>query len=150
MRCILVLLLVIAGSSGSAWTEEAMTPATMIAIIDELSQDVEVDGPMVRFVRHQTPVVLIHDVAADRMRLVSPIIAVSDVSEAELVMAMQANFHNALDARYAISNDLVWSAFIHPLSSLDEDLFRSAIDQVVVARNTFGEEYTSGTLAFAP
>ncbi len=31
---------------------------------------------------------------------------------------MIANFHTALDARYAISDGVIYAAFIHPLSSL--------------------------------
>jgi len=34
------------------------------------------------------------------------------------------------------------------MSTLDEELFRSAIQQVVVAAATFGEEYASGPFTF--
>jgi len=38
---------------------------------------------------------------------------------------MQANFDSALDARYAIAKGKLWSAFIHPLSELNEEQFFS-------------------------
>lgn len=62
--------------------------------------------------------------------------------------AMEANFHTALDARYATTHGQMWSVFIHPLASLDDDLFRSAIHQVAVAKMTFGDTYTSGVMQF--
>ena len=79
------------------------------------------------------------------------IVAVCDVDRTgpeDLEKAMEANFHSALDARYAISNGTVWAAFIHPLSEITERMLRSAIRQVATARVTFGNEFTSGELYF--
>ena len=61
---------------------------------------------------------------------------------------MQANFDTALDARYAIAKDTLWSAFIHPLHSLDDEAFLLGLGQVVNLVNTFGSSYTSGLLIF--
>jgi len=93
-------------------------------------------------------IMIIYDVNADRMRIVCPIIKVEELAKDQLTQAMHANFHTALDARYAISNGIVWSVFIHPLSDLSESLFLSAIEQTLTAAVTFGEEYSSGALSF--
>ena len=63
-------------------------------------------------------------------------------------MALVANFHTALDTRYAIADGVIYSAFIYPLGSLTEEDLRSAIKQVTKARNTFGTEYSSGGIYF--
>jgi hypothetical protein len=92
--------------------------------------------------------IIIYDEKADRMRIVCPVAEIKDVTSEQLKLAMEANFHTALDARYALSNEIVWSVFIHPLSDLSEDLFISAIEQVLYAAATFGKEYSSGAFSF--
>ncbi|MEE8126039.1 MAG: hypothetical protein V3T42_09525, partial [Nitrospirales bacterium] len=52
------------------------------------------------------------------------------------------------DARYAVSQGILYSAFIHPLSTLDEGMLKSAMDQVANLALSFGSEYTSGSLVF--
>ena len=91
---------------------------------------------------------IIYDVNADRMRIVCPIAMLKDITNDHIKLAMEANYHTALDARYAISNDIVWSVFIHPLSDLSEKLFQSALEQTLFAAATFGKEYSSGALSF--
>jgi hypothetical protein len=61
---------------------------------------------------------------------------------------MESNFHKALDARYAESNDILYSAFIHPLSALSETELIKALDQVATLALTFGTSYTSGELTY--
>lgn len=88
------------------------------------------------------------DEAANRMRIISAITDVDQLSGDQLFYALAANFHSALDARYAISDGLVYAAFIHPLSSLSVAELRSAISQVASAHRTFGATYSSGELFF--
>ncbi|HAA17563.1 MAG TPA: hypothetical protein DCP28_01850 [Cytophagales bacterium] len=125
-----------------------MTSERMLKIIDALVPELQQQGNAVFFEYEEVPMMLVYDESADRMRIVSPIIEVSRLEEGMLEKAMQANFHQALDARYAISEGLVWSAFIHPLSDLSSELLRSGIHQVAVAHVTFGGQYTSGALVF--
>lgn len=91
---------------------------------------------------------IVYDESADRMRIVVPIAKVSGLSQELLNKAMEANYHTALDARYAVSNGIMWSVFIHPLSDLSEALLQSALDQTYVAAATFGNEYSSSGLFF--
>lgn len=91
---------------------------------------------------------VITDERANRMRIISPIITAQELGTKKLYRMMQANFDSALDARYAIAKGLVWSAFIHPLKSLDDREFISGIGQVVNLGQTYGRSYTSGALVF--
>lgn len=84
----------------------------------------------------------------DRMRFIAPITEVGELDDATKDAVLEANFHTALDARYGSSNGLLFAAFIHPLSSLDEPLARSALDQVAALVHTFGTQYSSGSLEF--
>ena len=61
---------------------------------------------------------------------------------------LEANFHSALDGRYAISNGMVYAAYIHPLSPLRPEEVRSALRQVAELGKTFGTTYSSGELLF--
>ncbi len=125
-----------------------MTPDLMIQTINQVGDHIQVNGNMVQFVFYNVTIVLVFDANADRMRLIAPIIEVDKLEDNMLMQAMEANFHSALDARYAISNGMVWSAFVHPMSELSDAFFRIAINQVAVAHLTFGNQYTSGALVF--
>ncbi|MEM8782630.1 MAG: hypothetical protein AAGE65_07200, partial [Planctomycetota bacterium] len=125
-----------------------MTPERMLATLAEVGEGLEQQGPAVSFTYREVPVTLIYDEAADRMRLVSAIRPVRDLEDGMLTAAMRANFHSVLDVRYAISNGVVYSAFIHPLSDLSDALLRSAVHQVAAARVTFGTEYSSDLMTF--
>lgn len=125
-----------------------MTPEAMMKTLGEMGENLQIDGNVANFTFHDVAIMLIFDPFADRMRLISAICEVGDLEEGMLIRAMEANFHSALDARYAVSSEIVWAAFLHPLSDLTEELFRSAIEQVAMARATFGGEYSSGMLVF--
>ena len=126
----------------------AITKKQMIDNILEVGEQVTQDGNSVSFRYRGIDVILIFDERANRMRLVSPIVEVTDVDNGTLLNALEANYHSVLDARYAVSNDIVWSAFMHPLEDLSIDLFLSAISQVAIANATFGREFTGGELIF--
>lgn len=65
-----------------------------------------------------------------------------------MLKLMEANFHTALDVKYAISDDILWSVFIHPLKELNKDEVLSAINQVYEASVTYGTTYSSTGLTF--
>lgn len=112
--------------------------------------DAEVQGQAGQWLITYTdiPIYVVTDERADRMRIMTPIIDAETVSQALLYRLLQANFDAALDARYAIAQDKVWSTFLHPLSSLTERDFFSGLAQTLVARNTFGTSFSSGALTF--
>ena len=61
---------------------------------------------------------------------------------------MQANFDSALDARYAIGQGILWSTFLHRMSSLTVEDFLSGIGQSINIVMTFGTTFSSGEMTF--
>jgi len=135
-------------SSQSAEAPQKMTGDNLAALIQKFDEDAKVNKNMVSFKVKERDVVLVYDPKADRMRLLSPIAPRTIATEDVLARMMQANYDAVLDARYALANDIVWSVFIHPLSSLTQKDFLSAVAQIVTAAETFGTSYTSGAIIF--
>ena len=90
----------------------------------------------------------ISDTTHNRMRIMSPIIDVNSVSDELLKASMVANFHSALDVKYAITDGILWSVFTHPLKELSEDQVRDALSQVYYANINFGSTFASSSLTF--
>ena len=86
--------------------------------------------------------------ANNRLRIISAITEVSNLSVEEILNSLVANFHTALDVKYAISDEILWSVFIHPLQELSEAQIEDAIIQVYNAAHTFGTIYSSTNLSF--
>jgi hypothetical protein len=84
----------------------------------------------------------------NRMRIISPIIEEFKLSNSDRQKLLEANFHTALDARYAIANDFLWAVFIHPLKELSKEQVMDAINQVYTAVLTYGTTYNSTGLSF--
>ncbi len=118
---------------------------TVVTMIDE---DASITGNGATFEVDGTPVTLVFDVNADRMRLFTRVASSDGLSGAQLKRLLQANFDTALDARYAIAGGQVWSTYMHPLVSLSQDDFVSAIAQTVTLARTYGTTFSSGALSF--
>ena len=131
----------------------AMTPERLAAILEDHSA---VRGLQARGERQwqfrvgERPVTLLVDPGSDHMRLVASVAPVEQVSAEQVQNVLVANFHTALDARYAVAGDRLVSVFLHPLSSLQADDFRSAVRQVARLAATFGTSYSSGEMVFGP
>jgi hypothetical protein len=89
-----------------------------------------------------------YDEQHDRMRIIASVAARGNITPDQFEKAMQANFHTALDARYALNNGILYAAFIHPLSPLTQAQVENAFYQTASLAATFGKEYTSGSLTF--
>lgn len=96
----------------------------------------------------EMPMVVLTDETNDRMRIIAPIIESSKLDEGLLLDCLTANFHSALDVKYAISDGLLWSVYVHPLSPLTEMEVESAVNQVYAAAVTFGTTFSSTPLLF--
>ena len=125
-----------------------MTMQRLAEIVQALDPDVIARGPALEFTLDDIPVVVIADPRADRMRAMVPIASVESLGEADYLRMMQANFDAALDARYAIANNTLWSTYIHPLSPLGKDQFISGLGQVANAAKTYGTLYSGGLMQF--
>ena len=125
-----------------------MNGDVLAKIIQKLDEDAVVNGNSVVFEIAEREMMMVYDSEANRMRVISPVIQVSALPDGVMERMLQANYDAVLDARYAIANDIVWSTFIHPLSSLTQNDFLSALAQTVTAAETFGTSYTSGAVVF--
>ena len=94
------------------------------------------------------PMMVVTDETNDRMRIIAPIADVDELDKDVLLDCLAANFHSALDVKYAISNNIMWCVYIHPLSPLTEIELQSAIEQVYYGVSTFGTTYSSISLLF--
>lgn len=118
------------------------------SIIYTISDAVEGEKGRWQFVIDSTLFICLTDENHNRMRIISPIKKMEDVSTEELNKCMEANFHTALDIKYAVSDGLMWSVFIHPLKELSKDQVLDALKQVYSGVKTYGTYYSSGSLSF--
>ncbi len=91
---------------------------------------------------------VITDEAHNRMRIFTPIAEREEIGQEELEKMLEANFHAALDAKYALYSGFVVSIFTHPLGELTPNQFKDAVKQVAVAGQNFGTTYSSTDLIF--
>lgn len=138
----------LAQDNGDELANEGMTQEKMAALIAAYTGDVSGPPNRLLFTFEGTDLALISDANANRMRIITPVVPVSELSEEEVIAVLISNYHLALDARYAIGDGLLYSAFIHPLSELTPAQLESAIRQVARLRNSFGTTYSSGELSF--
>jgi hypothetical protein len=125
-----------------------MTQERLHAIISEAAQEVRVQGNVIAFRLGEIQLFGVSDATADRMRIFAPVKPLDEATSEELLAALHANFHTVLDARYAISNGVIFAVYLHPLSPLTREQILSAMRQVAAARASFGGSYSSGGPAF--
>jgi hypothetical protein len=123
-----------------------MTLDELAALLARTTEDFRRSATHWQFAHLGVPMACLTDPSFDRMRFIAPITELSKIDDATKDAVLEANFHTALDARYGSSNGLLFAAFIHPLSSLEDTLARSALDQVASLVQTFGSHYSGGTL----
>lgn len=125
-----------------------MTVAEMESIF--ASQVDAIEGPpgAIRTRVDDISVYLISDELRDRMRIVAPIAHTDGVDPRVFNVLLEANFDRTLDARYGISEGVVYAVFLHPLSSLTPALIQSGFEQVLSLWRTYGTTFSGGTLEF--
>jgi hypothetical protein len=131
-------------------TEAPMTNARLGEILRRLEPEVKGGDGRWQIMREGIPVLVMTDESHNRMRIIAPAAEVKQIDPEVLVKMMEANFVAALDARYAVFNDIVWAAFIHPLDSLVERDLISGLKQVTTLVKTTGTSYSSSELHFGP
>ncbi|WP_422084127.1 hypothetical protein [Ulvibacterium sp.] len=140
-----ILFFLFSTSTGKA---QEMDPQKLGELIESVTDTFEINGNSFRFVYKDAFLFTIYDENANRMRIISPIIQRSEIEEEQLLNALVANFHSALDVKYALSDEIIWSVFTHPLRELSDHQVLDAIDQVYLANVTFGTTYSSTNLVF--
>jgi hypothetical protein len=153
-RQVLALLLCFGGALGASAEDEQhpdnppMTQTHMESLLRSLAPGAAGVSGALSFKFDGVQIECISDPEHNRMRLVAAIGPVSDLTAEHVARILEANFHTALDARYATSNGYLYAAFIHPLSPLTEGELRSAVSQVSNLAQAFGTTYSSGELVY--
>jgi len=149
--CVLMLNTVgVAEPQGPQAAEGPTDFAALERFIREYTDEVEGGDGRWAFEIEGIAVMVMADQAADRMRIMTPVARVADFEEGEYQRLLEANYDRALDARYAINAGLLWSAFIHPMSSLSHEQFDDGLVQTVRLSANFGTTYASSDMVFAP
>jgi len=129
-----------------------ITPMTIIAMDTIITRlDSEVEHPRKgfwRFTIEGAGVIVVADEEHDRLRILVGVQNAKDLNQTQLVKIAQSNFDTALDARYAISQDILWAIYVHPLTSLGNEQFISAIGQTVNLAVSYGDGNSSGGILF--
>lgn len=86
---------------------ETMTVERLENIVRSQADAIEGENGQWQATLGEREMLVLANAEADRMRLVMPIKPASELSTEEVQSMMLANFHSALDARYAVSNGLV-------------------------------------------
>ncbi len=127
---------------------QEMNNKNLAEIITEVSDSITGKVGAWEFYISGMPLLCITDERYNRMRMITPVSELSNLKKGQLKACMEANFHSVLDVKYAISGEMIWVVFIHPLKELTEDQLLDAIAQVWNAANTFGTTYNSTDLVF--
>ncbi|MEL6974062.1 MAG: hypothetical protein AAGL29_01555 [Bacteroidota bacterium] len=125
-----------------------MTVDLLIQTIKSEADTIKVENNTIEFEFNDALLICIHDENANRMRIIAPIVRKEQLDEEEILNALVANFHSVLDVKYALSDEILWSVFAHPLQQLSEAQVVDAIQQVYAAAITFGGSYSSTNLVF--
>ena len=118
------------------------------SIFHSLSDNVQGQNGHWKFNINELIFICLTDQLHNRMRIISPVVKMDEVTDAQLLKSMEANLHSTLDVRYAVSDGVLWAAFIHPLGELTNEQVNSAVRQVYSSVRSFGTPYSSGTLSF--
>ena len=128
--------------------EAHMTQEKMEAYVLQNAQVLGEEEGYILFRFQGIKMALISDKEHNRMRIIAPITQYSNLAPKIKDSLMHSNFHLALDARYAVSEDTLYAAFMHPLSTLAQEDLESALKQVYNLHLSFGKTYSSGQLDF--
>jgi len=125
-----------------------MNNQTMGRMFEGLDGAVEGDAGYWQITLEHARIICLTDEGHNRMRFIAPIREIDEMDSAELKRCLEANFHTALDIKYAISDGVLWSAFMHPLAELTEPQAQDALQQVYNGVLTYGSSYSSSDLSF--
>lgn len=134
--------------SAAVQAGDAMNQSSMESIVKGIAQQSKGENGVVEFTFNDVRMYLVSDVKHDRMRIISGIVEYKNVTREQIDAMMEANFHTALDARYALSKGVIYAAYIHPMSALNEAEIKSAVLQVSNLARSFGTQYSGGTLSY--
>ena len=125
-----------------------MTQQQLGHLIHSSAGDVTGPSGKLQFVYGGVAMACVSDPSHDRMRIIAPITQANQLDAEVLAILLTANFHTALDGRYALSEGVVYAVYLHPLSSLGPEQLESGMRQVANLARTFGTTFSSGELNY--
>lgn len=125
-----------------------MDNRTLDQLLRRLDSEIEGQEGYWQITLKQARIICLTDEKNNRMRFIAPIRETADMDVVDLTRCLEANFHTALDIKYAISDGVLWSTFMHPLRELSEDQAKDALQQVYNGTLTYGTTYASSYLTF--
>ncbi len=133
---------------GTSLVAQNMTNQKIETIIESVADSIQGQSGQWQFYVQEVAFVCLTDSINNRMRIISPIIETTQLSGELKDAVLMANFHTALDVKYAVADGVLWSAFIHPLKELSDYQVKDAIAQVFSANMSFGSTFSSTNLVF--
>ncbi|MFN8587229.1 MAG: hypothetical protein U0704_05450 [Candidatus Eisenbacteria bacterium] len=125
-----------------------MTTQALGKLLDSYLHDFEGQPGFWRGSRQEVPVFVFSDDEHDRLRMMAPIGIVEELDSDLLHVLLQANYDRALDARYAMNGNELWSVVVHPLATLATDDLPNLFDQLVTLVKNTGSTFASTELVF--
>ena len=135
-------------SSVNSATVVPMTNDRLDGLIRQTSKTVKGEAGYWQIKIGGRDVLVITDARHNRMRIMSPVAAQDQLDKAELIRLLEANFGSALDSKYALRDQTLWSVFTHPLAELTDEQFLDCMAQVANLADNFGRSYASSNLTF--
>ncbi len=130
--------------------KEAKTETTTALLqkwVHKIAENIKGIQPLV-FTFKNIEMLCLYDQKANRMRVMSRVTDVKRLSQKKVVTLLDAHFKSVLDAHYAIHDNILMAVFLHPLKSLTEEDFVSALNQVANLVRTFDGKPSGGYLEF--
>ncbi len=109
---------------------------------------VEEGGTTVEYDLNGTRIYLITDETHNRMRFMSPVIEKDKLKNEDYQAILNANFDRALDAKYALYQDILWAVYTHPLKEHSQAQVVNAFHQVKALVQNYGSSYSSTDVVF--
>ncbi|WP_299363678.1 hypothetical protein [Winogradskyella sp.] len=131
-----------------AMYSQSMTNEKLDDIYTSISDSIQGRSGTWQFYIKDVQMISIADSIHNRMRIMSPITDSNTLTDDLIKAAMIANFHTALDVKYAVTDGILWSVFIHPLKELSGHQVKDAVSQVYNANVNFGTTFASTGLSF--
>lgn len=127
---------------------QTMNNETLETIYTSVSDSIQGNNGTWQFFIKNVQLVSITDTNHNRMRIMSPITDSNNLNDELIKATLVANFHSALDVKYAVSNGVLWSVYTHPLKELSKNQVKDAVSQVYYANINFGSTFASTSLVF--
>ena len=127
---------------------EGMSNPRIQILIEQMGTIVESRRGFWRFDLQGRELLAVTDESHNRVRIMTPVVSSEDLSLEAMKTILTANFGRALDAKYAISQGVLWSVFMHPLRELCDEQFIDAALQVFNLADNYGSTYASSDLVF--